>query len=306
MDPTQPSATNSISQLTHTTPSPFPFTPPFTKNIHTWLTHTEATWVGLNITDDAKFQAIVRALPSDVYATIAPAIATSTTGRRYNDLKTALTAAFGQTTRQQLQALEGVQSEGRRPSELLRHMLRLNADAGNPLSEQLLRMRHTKLMPHSVQMLLLSRPNTSLQEYGELADTLTEAAFDHVNAAPASPRNNHHNDSSPLTAQPPPGTTTLLLQRVQDLSEQVRQLQQSQRPSWRPTTTHWDHQMAPAPRNQRQEVPPRNVRDRFQQSQSSFCFYHQQFGPQARNCRPPCSWAISESASQPAARQGNW
>lgn len=304
MDPTPPLNASSPSQPHPAYPCAF--TPPFTKNIHTWLTHTEATWVGLNITDEAKYQAIVRALPSDVYATIAPAIAAPTAGRRYDDLKAALTAAFGQTTRQQLQALEGIQSEGRRPSELLRHMLRLNADAGNPLSEQLLRMRHTKLMPHSVQMLLLSRPNLSLQEYGELADTLTEVAFDHISGASSPSPNICHADASSLTTQPLPEPTALLLQKVQDLSEQVRQLQQSQRFSWRPTTPQRDHQSTLPPRHQWQELPSRNVRDRARQSQSPLCFYHQQFGPHARNCRPPCSWVSSESAPQPASRQGNW
>lgn len=62
------------------------------------------------MSDDAKFQPFIHALPSDIFASITPVITNLTPGQIYDGVKTALTAAFGKATRQHLQELEAVQS----------------------------------------------------------------------------------------------------------------------------------------------------------------------------------------------------
>ncbi|KAK4305364.1 hypothetical protein Pmani_022748 [Petrolisthes manimaculis] len=158
-------------------------------------------------------------------------------------------------------------------------MIRLNVDAGKPLSEQFLRMRHTKLMPHTVQLLLLSHPQLSLQEYGELADTLMEAQFDHVDNPLTTQNNIYHTDtttgSPPPQASPAPPTTdtALLLQRLQDLSEQVRQLQHSAHPTRQPHQTQDRHLPPPFTPTRQQWASPTSVNQgRAQVPPGALCY----------------------------------
>ncbi|KAK4292162.1 hypothetical protein Pmani_035052 [Petrolisthes manimaculis] len=53
-----------------------------------------------------------------------------------------------------LLALDNVQLEGHRPSELLRHMQQLHEKAASPLSEAVLRSRHAKLLSPPMQLYL--------------------------------------------------------------------------------------------------------------------------------------------------------
>lgn len=296
-----------------------PFTPQFTHNVLAWFTHIEATWAEQAITDEAKFQAIIRALPSDTFAIITPSLTNLTPGHKYSGIKSALIAALGKTTRQHLQELEAVQADGRCPSALLHHMLQLNMAAGAPLPECIIRMRHAKLMPTHIQMILSTQSNLSLQEYGELADTLMETqAEQHIPWPPPTSgiqRTTHIHktpQSSTTQPQPPPvpDHQPHIVRQLQELTEQVRRLQHTSHytPTPPPPTNASPHALTPMPLQlQRNRQPllqqPLSITQRL--PQSAVCHYHHKFGASARNCRPPCNWGIHQQPHTSTQNQGN-
>ncbi|KAK4320794.1 hypothetical protein Pmani_008369 [Petrolisthes manimaculis] len=89
------------------------------------------------------------------------------------------------TPQQYLRALEEVQLDGRRPSELLRHMQQINKKAVTPFSDDVLKGRHARLLPIHNQLHLQTQPDLPLQEYGKLADVLMTTYTNGANMWPA-------------------------------------------------------------------------------------------------------------------------
>lgn len=166
-------------------------------------------------------------------------------------------------------------------------MLQLNLVAGSPLPDYLIRMRHAKLMPHQIQMLLHSQPNLILQEYGELADTLMEAQFEQTTAWPTPASSIYHTTNTPphlsspvpAAAQPEPLSTPAatsagmlhILQQLQEQVAQVGQLKQQQQ-HWQPRSRQQQqqHWQPPQQWQQIQWQPPQ------QQRQKQMQHYHQE------------------------------
>ncbi|KAK3889955.1 hypothetical protein Pcinc_006107 [Petrolisthes cinctipes] len=101
-------------------------------------------------------QAVIRALLTEIFASVTPSLPTLSPGARYGGLKAVITAAHENTTIQNIKELENVQLDGRRPSALLRHMQRLNQAAVKPLPDSILKTRHTKLMLPQFQLHLIT------------------------------------------------------------------------------------------------------------------------------------------------------
>lgn len=172
--PTQPSIMQRQTQN-------LPYVPPFSNDAPSWFAHMEAIWSDATFTDEEKYQAVVRMLPTETYKAVKIDLTEAPRGQRFDTLKKAILNINGRSPMQYFQDLENVQTKGRRPSELLRHMQQLNAAAGLPWPDSLLRLRHSKLMPRHIQILLMTQPQLTLHEYGEMADTLTEAHADTIN-----------------------------------------------------------------------------------------------------------------------------
>ncbi|KAG0712740.1 hypothetical protein GWK47_017769 [Chionoecetes opilio] len=151
-----------------------PRLPAFTYDIATCRMHLEASWAGSpEIKDLHKFQALVRAIPSDVAARISSVLTAPPADGKYEALKTALVRALGRSCEAYVAELDTLQYDGRRPSAFLSRMQDLNRAAGFPLSDAMLRYRHTSLMPHAVRVQLAGlRCPVTINEYAELVDNI--------------------------------------------------------------------------------------------------------------------------------------
>ncbi|KAK4322212.1 hypothetical protein Pmani_007010 [Petrolisthes manimaculis] len=82
-----------------------PFVPPFSFDIPTWLALIEEAWRNSNISEDQKYQAVIRALLTEIFASITLALPTLSPEARYEGLKAAITAVHGRTTIQSFKEL---------------------------------------------------------------------------------------------------------------------------------------------------------------------------------------------------------
>ncbi|KAK3853625.1 hypothetical protein Pcinc_039841 [Petrolisthes cinctipes] len=63
---------------------PVPYVPPFNHDVHAWFLHLEAVWQGQNLTQDQHYQAIIRALPNEVFSPLSPLLPTFNPLTRYD------------------------------------------------------------------------------------------------------------------------------------------------------------------------------------------------------------------------------
>lgn len=289
--------------------------PVFTYDINTWLMHLEASWTGsTNITDLHKFQAVVRAIPADVAARIAPVLRTPPEDGKYEAVKTALVNALGKSSEAYIVELDSLQYDGGRPSVFLSRLQNLNWAAGSPLSDEILRYRHTSLMPPYVrQQLATLRGPITLQEYAEIVDkvhatyTWTQPpppshlayAYNTVGGFNAPAFSAFSNPSAFYTPSAPsafnthsalnaPSATTL---------HHTRFLNAVERPEALTHSSSMDARLAEMTKAiQRLEAA---MSDRHTPAQRRYCFYHDTFGAAARKCHPPCDFSGN-------GRRGGW
>ncbi|KAK4309999.1 hypothetical protein Pmani_018399 [Petrolisthes manimaculis] len=110
-----------------------------------------STWRGQTYTQDQRYQAIIRALPQEVFSSLSPIISTFNQATVYEEL---IISVHGMSTQQYtyLKALEDVQLDGHQHSQLLRHMQQLNEKIATPFNDDVLKGRHSKLLPTEIQL----------------------------------------------------------------------------------------------------------------------------------------------------------
>ncbi|KAG0720799.1 hypothetical protein GWK47_047705 [Chionoecetes opilio] len=240
-----------------------------------------------------QVQALVRAIPSDVAARISSMLMAPPADGKYEALKTALVRALGRSCEAyvaELDAIDTLQYDGRRPSAFLSRMQDLNRAAGFPLSEAMLRYRHTSLMPHAVRVQLAGlRGPVTPNEYAELVDNIHAA---YITFPPPLPPPHYSCACSasdrvraPAVFTPgdtPAGSTKFLsaLERPGARGGHGNALAHSS------STDARLSDMASA--IQRLEVA---FSAHHSPISHKYCYYHGRFGAAARNCQPPCSWS---------------
>ncbi|KAK3868818.1 hypothetical protein Pcinc_025856 [Petrolisthes cinctipes] len=133
---------------------------------------------------DQCYQAIIHALPNEVFSLLSPLLPTFNRPTIDDKFKAAIISTHGMTTEQYLSALEEVQQEGRSPSEVLRLMQQLNEKTSTPFNDDVLRIRHSKLLPIIIQLHLQALTNLTLHEYGKRADDLMSMYEDGAHGGP--------------------------------------------------------------------------------------------------------------------------
>ncbi|KAK4297393.1 hypothetical protein Pmani_030183 [Petrolisthes manimaculis] len=134
----------------------------------TTFTHGFSTRLGQTYTQDQRYQAIIHALPHEVFSSLSPVISTFNQATVYEEL----ISAHGMSTQQYLKALKDVQLDGPQHSELLQHMQQLNEKVATAFNDDVLKSRYSKLLPTEIQLHLQAQPTLPIQEYGKLADVL--------------------------------------------------------------------------------------------------------------------------------------
>ena len=190
--------------------------PAFDEDITSWFQHIEATFAAFpDITDDQKYHAVIIAIPTAIAARIAPTLAALPTEDKYVAVKHALLRALGQTREYHIHALDEVRYDGDRPSLLLHRLQALNAAAGNPYSADMVKFRWLALLPASLRVLLTASSATTLQDCGNIADSIFLAQriqpvpSDSVRNASVAPRASVIDNSAPSSLNPQCSVSTV-------------------------------------------------------------------------------------------------
>jgi hypothetical protein len=219
-----------------------------------WLAQVEAQFIIANIRSERqKFYYLSAAIPRSLAPEVRDLVVHPPTEQPYTALRDALLRRTAVSEERRInQVLEGIQLDGRTPSQLLRYM-RQQAGA-ETISESFLRQLWLKRLPDSVQSVISIFFNkSSLDELAEGADSAMEFSTGHISSV----------------MQPPPTLTKEVLKELRDLRLSVQNIAA---PQWRP-------QRRRSPSRNRRSSSPRPIGE---------CWYHRRYRDQARKCQPPC------------------
>lgn len=199
--------------------------------------------------------------------------------QRYTKLKAELIRRLSLTEEQRVRQLLSSEELGdRKPSQFLRHLRSLAG--ASPINENILRTLWLQRLPSNVQQILKVKPNLSLDDTADIADSIMQVnpptpSFA-VHAATAPPALRTTAQSAPAPPVPDGGQ---FVQRIEELIRMVAAL-------------HPRRDSTPKPRT-RERSCSRYSRDSANRdaSRDRICWYHRRFGTDARKCDEPCSMA---------------
>ncbi|XP_045133332.1 uncharacterized protein LOC123517386 [Portunus trituberculatus] len=260
--------------------------PPFTYDVEAWFLYLEAVWAGADLPDLQRYQAVVRALPSEVVARLYSVLSNLPEADRYGALKSAITGVFGRSREACFAALDSARYDGGRPSALLARLSALNRAAGFPWSEEMVRHKLSSLLPQPVRLQLAAAPQAlSLEEFSALVDRVHEA---HVVSPPADPAPAclcPVNAAAP-TDQPTAPAESLSLHVLQQQAAVTSGARRNPPLAAVPSSTETRLASVEASLRRLEALLARSPT----QTDAGVCFYHRRFGEEARSCRPPCAW----------------
>jgi hypothetical protein len=230
-----------------------------------WFQHAEAEFTLARLPANCYicYIHVIRALPSEVLAAVRDLTrgVTAATPEPYLLLKEALLTRFTASPLQRCFRILDMGPLGdRRPSVLFAEMHSLLPHDANVLFNAI----YLRCQPESMRAALADRGELLPGDLAAAADLLHQSARPSAATIAA---------AVPLPPSPPPSVAAAVYappRRFQSRSPNRRRRFSPQR---RPPTPHRSRNPLPRP-------PPGN----------NLCFYHYNFGQQARRCQPPCSW----------------
>ena len=247
--------------------------PPFWKtNPALWFVRLEAQFALANITSDAtKFNHVIAAIDSDVLNSVSDILMKPPNVDKYDALKTRLTDLHSESEASKIRTLlQGLELGDQRPSQLLTRMRTL---ADQSVGDALLKSLWLGRLPQSMQT-ILAVLNDDLDQLAKVADKVHDVTpHPYVN----------------VIKEVPEPSTSRLEQQISQLTKQVAELQ----------AVVDRRNSRGGRRNFRRSNSRSKSRDRYKQYKeptNDLCFYHTNFGADAKKCKPPCS----------ARRQENW
>ena len=220
-----------------------------------WFAQAEALFSAQNISSETtKFGHVVRVLPAQ-YASEVRDIILCPPENPYTAIKEALKKRVCPTQRQQLQQLLHLEDLGdRKPSQLLRHMLKLRGGTvvesnADPIFKQIFLDK----LPLSIRTALAIHHDQSLQNLAEMADAMAEIQ------GPQAEGLGRVNVCAVKTTENNSG----LAEIRKELDNIWRELKAQRRPD--------------------PVVEPHS-------SNTGYCWYHDRFGTRASKCREPCNF----------------
>ncbi|XP_025836388.1 uncharacterized protein LOC112906452 [Agrilus planipennis] len=157
----------------------------------------------------------------------------------------------------------------RKPSQFLRHLRDLG---GSAVSESVVRTLWLGRLPSSLQAILATQKNSSLDQVADLADAVHEATKITTPCIAET-------QSPSLEAQVQIQLAQLTLHLREELAS-IRQEVSAIRDN-RPPESHRPRSRSTSRRRSRSREPPA----------SGVCWYHWQFGNRANKCKHPCNFA---------------
>lgn len=239
-----------------------------------WFAQIEAQFEIARINrDSSKFNTVVSAIESKVLTQISDAVLSPPASDKYENLKKAIIEQFGDSDQRKIKKLlSEVDLGDKRPSQLLNELRSL---AGTQINADFLKSLWLQRLPAQVRA-ILQASSQELTALAKLADKVMEVGdFKNIMAV-----------NSPQQRTEPPSTTTAELSlhhQIQQISCQLNELMRQTKG----IQTHRSRSRS------RSRFP--NSHRRRSQANEDYCWFHQQFGVKARNCREPCSFKSSTS-----------
>lgn len=239
--------------------------PPFWKTNPTlWFIQLESQFALANITaDETKFHYVVSAMDSDMLNSVCNLLISPPKNEAYNSLKAKLIELHSESEASKIRTLlQGLELGDQRPSQLLS---RMRALAGDSVGEPLLKSLWTSRMPTTTQTILAAL-NEDLSGLATVADKIHELPTT-INAV--------------SSKTPDESKIDRLEQQVAHLTSLVTSL----------TTQRHSRHRSRTPN--RKKNKNRDQSHTYREASDGLCFYHTNFGIDARNCKKPCSFPAS-------------
>lgn len=215
--------------------------------------------------DEQRYDTVLAAIDPSVLDQLTDKLLTAPNDRKYAFIKTILISHFADSEQRKLNRLLSEMPLGdKRPSELFHEMRQV---AGNVLGEAALKGLWVQRLPESARATVTASSGTAA-EFTKIADSIIDA----LNARPV-----NQVTASPLNE------IAELKAVIAELRTQINSFPQRSRSRSRHSS-------------QRQRTPANSVSNHSQNtnanadgnSDPTLCWYHQKYGPNARNCRSPC------------------
>lgn len=262
-----------------------------TANVETWFRKIEA-WFdlqGLGIRKEVeKYNAVITYLDQKYLDQVHDLVINQPEQRPYSTLKEAILAKFAESQMARLDKLAtGIQLGDGRPSHLLSQLQRTNATN----DESVVRRYWIKRLPPAARAVIVgmleSNPNISLSQLAVTADSV----MDSLNYAGESAVASISGSTNSINAISSTDNRFDKLEKRADKTEQTLQqinskLGQLLNNNRSRTRERSQSQSQNNNRNTRPNTPQRTTTE----NQSSYCWYHSEYGSRARKCEEPCNY----------------
>lgn len=236
--------------------------PPFWKEYpDLWFHQIESQFESANVTvDRTKYHILVAAMDNDILFQVSDIVRTPPETGMYNAIKVRLLKQYADTDHSKLKKLLLEMELGdKKPSALLRAMKDL---AGNRFADDVLKTLWMQRLPRQTQAILAVSDDIALDTLADQADKIGEVTVNsHISA----------NSSQSVNE-----ITDLRLQ----ISELIKQMKELRSRS--------------SERSQRSSSRPRNrSKSKPRHSDKKYCFFHNRYGNEAKNCKSPCAFSTT-------------
>lgn len=253
-----------------------------TQSVEYWFIRLESWFRLQNITDEnVRYEAIVASLTPQLFDQVVDIITAPPQIEPYKTLKAALIAKFTDSEYTRVdKLLSTVPLGAQRPSHLLAEIRR----AGATKDEKILRVCWLRRLPVTIRT-ILSASNGTLAELAVMAD----ATYDTLQAENVFQVTSHASSSS-AGASSTPSVHSDLIKCIEALSFQINELhkkqdRQNDRGREQKKQDYRQRSLSRNSSRQRDQTPAAN--------RQPTCWYHRNFGTQARKCEPPCDFSTA-------------
>ncbi|XP_015925323.2 uncharacterized protein [Parasteatoda tepidariorum] len=240
--------------------------PPFWKNNPAlWFVRLEAQFDLAKITADiTKFNHVLSAVESDILNYVSDLVLKPPENDKYEALKKRLVELHSESEASKIRTLlQGLELGDQRPSQLLTRMRSL---AGDNVGDTLLKSLWLGRLPNGTQTILAAL-SEDLDQLATVADKINDLSIHQGVNSVAATSNSH---------------TSRLEQQVAQLTQQVNEL-----------TAFVKRSRSPAPNHFRKRSSSRTRFKKFKDPANGKCFYHTNFGKNAKKCTQPCNFSTN-------------
>lgn len=254
-------------------------------NPHLWFAQTERAFRLHGVTnDDDKFDHTTVNLDPEFAMAVEDLLTHPPTENKYETLKTRLLDKFAESPESKLRRLlQGGETTGLKPSEILSHMRRLAPESS---SEPIIKSLFLSEMSQNIRPILTIWEENDLEKLAKIADKMLETSG--INSSLAISSSCGQSSNTSVAAVSASDTLKELSNSLRSLSKKVDAIQSDINRLKGHNRSRSSSRGAVAQQSTGQpQTEPSTCQD------DTLCYYHRRYGNKALKCKPPCTWAQS-------------